>query len=82
MLITLSNPWAFRKVLLKESMLKNYQSDKINVFLAKSTTKEEQQKEKKHVQKRWELISEKSVPRKEITFRKFEFYVNGKKIDE
>ena len=83
MLISSSNPWAVKKVLSKTPMLKNYKSDKANiVFLSKSLTKEEQQKEKVCLQKRWELISEKNVPRKETFIRNFEVYVNGKDIDE
>ena len=83
MLVTLSNPWAVRKVLSKAPMLKSFKPDNTNkVFMSKSLTKEEQQKEKECLQKRWGLISEKGITRREITIRNFEVYVNGKKIDQ
>ena len=45
MLLTLSNPWAVRKILSKAPLLKNFKPEIVNkVYLSKSQTKDEQLK--------------------------------------
>ena len=82
MLLTLSNPWAVRKILSKAPLLKNFKPDIANkIFISKSLTKDEQLKEKACLQKRWQLITEDGVNRKNISIRNFEVYVNGTRVE-
>ena len=82
MLLTLSNPWAVRKILSKAPLLKNFKPEIANkIFISKSLTKDEQLKEKACLQKRWKLITEDGVNRKNISIRNFEVYVNGTRVE-
>ena len=82
MILTLSNPWAVRKIISKAPLLKNFKPEIANkIFISKSLTKDEQLKEKACLQKRWKLITEDGVNRKNISIRNFEVYVNGTKVE-
>ena len=69
MILTLSNPWTVRKILSKAPMM------------SKSLTKSEQLKQKACLQKRWKLITEDGINRKDISVRNFEVYVNRKRVE-
>ena len=82
MILTLSNPWTVRKILSKAPMLKNFKHQNANkVYMSKSLTKSEQLKQKACLQKRWKLITEDGINRKDISVRNFEVYVNGKRVE-
>ena len=66
----------------KAPLLKNFKPEIANkIFISKSLTKDEQLKEKACLQKRWKLITEDGVDRKNISIRNFEVYVNGTKVE-
>ena len=82
MILTLSNPWTVRKILSKAPMLKNFKPQNANkLYMSKSLTKSEQLKQKACLQKRWKLITEDGINRKDISVRNFEVYVNGKRVE-
>ena len=71
-----------RKILSKAPLLKNFKPQNANkVYMSKSLTKSEQLKQKACLQKRWKLITDDGINRKDISVRNFEVYVNGKRVE-
>ena len=73
------NPWVVRKILARTYRLKRHnEENNTNIFVNRSLSKEEQQKKKDCLTKRWKLISEENYDK--TKFRIINLKFNGNEI--
>ena len=70
LLVKFNNPWVVRKILARTYRLKRHnEENNTNIFVNRSLSKEEQQKRKDCLTKRWKLISEENYDKTEFKIK-------------